>query len=824
LRVSPIYPAIALISAAALAFEIFLMRIFSIVQWHHYAYMIISVALLGFGASGTWVALRYVRGGVAPATPIVFHAAGFALSMPLSVFAAEIIPFNALEIVWNHRQWLHLAGIYVLALVPFWFASNAICVALASRRWPVARIYASDLAGAAAGAGLAVALLWWLPPAVTPYAASAAALAGALFAWAAVRPLERPGRIALAAAAVALFVLLVGAARTPLQPNPYKQLPQTLRIAGTEVVATRYSPLGQIDVVASPQIPFRHVPGLSLANVDEPPEQLGLFTDADALSAITRGEGGRGAHAYLEYVPAALPYELRERPRVLVIGVGGGEPVLRALHYGAAAIDAVELNPRIVELLRGPYREFSGAPLDRSVVDVHLEEGRSFIARSAAQYDLIEIAMAASSGSSGAGLQAVGEDYLHTIEAVGEYLRRLAPGGLLAMPRWARIPPRDGVKLFATLIEALEAADLDPASALVWLRGWQTQLLLAKRGAFTPAEIEEILAFCESRWFDVAWVPGGRQIDPNRFNLLPGPYFREAALALLGPERDAFIERYKFDVRPATDDRPYFHHFFRWRSFEELRAMPAQQGWAFVDLAYPILLATLVQAVLAALAFVIAPLLVFRRRLRGTMSIGLGAACPVGLYFVAVGFGFMFIEVAAIQKFTLYVGHPVYAASTVLVGFLVFAGAGSATLGHWGRGARRSRVTMVIGGIALLAVLLWELLPGVLGATLAAPLGVRVALTLALIAPLALVMGTPLSAALGRIEQAGAGLIAWSWGVNGSASVIGAVAATLVALHWGSSAVILIGAAMYATAAGLLFGSSVLGQPSSDFARSDSLR
>jgi len=799
-----IYVVIAMVSGAALALEILLMRLFSIVQWHHFAYMMISIALLGFAASGTFVALRFAHSRSQSIEALPFHAACFASSALLCFHLAQALPFNPLEIIWNHRQWAYLSLIYCLLLLPFFFASNCICLALLCRRWPTGYIYGADLAGAALGVMSLLLALWFVHPAHALLGVGAVAGMAAVLAYLHFGTATRATRGALIASVLAIGIAGVFAPHRSLHPSEYKSLPEILRIPGTAVIDERFSPAGLISIVRSTEVPLRHVPGLSLGNQVEPPEQLGAFIDADSLTPITRYRVGATDLGYLENVTDAVPYSLLQQPRVLILGSGGGASILQALHFGAGKIDAVELNLRLVELLIGPYANYSGNLSKDPRVRLHVAEARSYVSRSSDDYDLIQIPVLESFGSAGAGLRAIREDYIYTVEAVSEYLDRLAPGGMLALSHWVRLPPRDGIKLFATAVTALEQrGHTDPGSSLAWIRGWQTQLILIKNGALTEAERNTIRSFSESRWLDVAHLPGLGRSSVNRYNVLAEPYFHEAAQAILGNRRESFYDAYKFDVIPVHDGRPFFHHFFKWSLLRELAAMPARQGWAFLDLAYPILLATLAQAVIAGFVFVLLPLIVFRNRFRRVGTASRPSIARTGSYFLAIGFGFMFIEIAAIQKFTLYIGQPIYAAALVIGGFLIFAGIGSALIGRWESMVTRKQTLLILGSIPILAVCEWMLLPDLFGATLAMPAPVRWGFAMAAIAPLALLMGVPLPAALSRIPLEDGALAAWAWGVNGFASVLGAVLATLFAIHLGIFAVVVAASFFYLIAAGL---------------------
>ena len=788
--------AIALLSGAMLGLEVLLLRLFSIIQWHHFAYMIISLALLGYGVSGTFLAVagRWMQRWFVPL--FATNAALFGLTSVGSFLAAQHFTFNPLELLWDPAQPLRLSVTYVLFAVPFFFGANAVGLSFYRFGGRESRIYGADLLGAGTGALAVLVVLFVLAPPAALKIAGALGLAAAGLALMQGSPRTRRWAALPFAAAVA-FPALLPEAWTELRLSPYKGLSQALQVAGARVVDRRSSPLGEVTVLENRRIPFRYAPGLSLASPAEPPEQLAIFVDGGEAGVINRYDGAPQSVAYVDYLTSALPYHLTAEPRVLVLGVGGGTHVLQAVYHGAASIDAVELNPQIVDLVRRDFAAFAGDLYGRADVRVHVAEARSFVARGSGSYDVIQVPLLDAFGASAAGLQALNESYLYTVEALGALIGRLAPGGLLAITRWVDLPPRDGPKLFATAVSALEGMGAeDPGARLAWIRGWKTHTLVVKNGAFSPDDAARLAAFAEERSFDVNWVTGMALGQANRFNILDHPYFHEAAVALLGAQAGDYIARYKYAIAPATDDRPFFHNTFRWRLARELLALRGRGGLGLLGWGYPVLAATLAQA--AALTLLLVPLpLLFRGR--SGAPPGAVRKLRVLAYFAALGFAFLFIEMVFIQKFVLFLGHPTYAAAGVLATFLVFAGLGALSSSRFHR--RANPMLIPLAGIAALGLLYVWVLPPFLDAAAPLPALPRAALALLLIAPLGFWMGMPFPLGLARLGAAAPGLIPWAWAINGCASVLSAVLATMLAIHIGFTAVILLGVGLYGLAA-----------------------
>lgn len=807
--------AIGLVSAGALAYEVLLIRLFSIIQWHHFAYMAISIALLGYGASGSFLTLFQDRLRPRFTAAFALSAALFGVSAVAGFVVAERLPFNALAVIWEPQQLLYLPAYYLLFGMPFFCAAT--CVGLAFAVFPdhIGRVYRYDMLGAGIGAlGVVATLFWLFPPAALRLIGALGFLAAALSSRQ-ERDAKRSWRSAAYLVGAALVLAATPASWTALRFSEYKELEQALLIPGTEVVHEESSPLGLLTVIRSPLIPLRYAPGLSLNNAIEPPPQLGVFTDGGGLSPITAFDGRLEPLAYLDETSAALPYHLLERPQVLIIGAGGGADVLLALYHRAPRIDVVELNPQMVALVRKSFADFAGHLYDRPEVDVHLAEGRGFVAGSSERYDAIHLPLLDSFAAAGAGTVSLSESYVYTVEAFEDYLDHLRPGGFIAITRWLKLPPRDSLKLFATALTALERMGVAGAEQrLALIRSWSTTTLLIKNGVLSATEIAKIRAFAEERSFDLAYYPGMGREEANRYNRLDQPYFFDGATALLGPERASFLARYKFDVSPATDDRPYFFDFFKWQALPELLERRTLGGAALLDWGYLILLSTLVQGVVLSLLLILAPLRLYRANVAPSADRGRVAA-----YFLTIGLAFLFVEIASIQHFILFLSHPIYATAVVLCGFLVFAGLGaglSPRLATWatrqgaaatttGRCAalrlRFGALDLAIGGIVVVALLYLFLLPPLFRLLVALPDAPKVAIALLLIAPLAFCMGMPFPLALSRVATSAPGLVPWAWGVNGCASVLSAILATLLAMNVGFTCVMLIAIALYLVAA-----------------------
>ncbi|MBX3027360.1 hypothetical protein KF840_20875 [bacterium] len=768
--------AVGLLAAAVMLVEIALTRIFSFTIWHHFAFMVLSVALLGFAVSGVVLALapqlrEHPLGGAA------WCAAGFAAAVLAAVGLVTHVPFDPTRLAVERAQLAYLVLTYAVLVVPFTLAGLAIVLLLTAFAASVHRLYASDLIGAGLGCMLVVALIGWLgADGVIWAAAAAAALAAALLR----AEVERRG------AARCLVLPLLAVVSLPLapqvlaiRPGPGKGLSQFLdreRFPDARVVHTEWNAIARVDVVensgtvrwtANPQ-----------AGVPLPP-QVQIVIDGDAATPIVSPDSETAGQSFLDYMlPSAAAQVFRPR-RALIIGAGGGVDVLVALRNGAEQVTAVEVNPAIAALMTGPYAARTGELFARPAVRLHVAEGRAFVRRTSDRFDVIQLSFVDTWAASASGAYSLAEAYLYTVEAFTDYLAHLTDDGVLTLTRWLWSPPRETLKLCTVAAAALRRLGVaDPARHIVVLSLGRLGNVLVKRTPFTAADLAALQQVAAARQFGFLYAPGAA--GENEFTSFLG-----------AADPDAWIARYPYDVTPAVDDRPFFFQFGRWRD-----ANPFGAGWGDSMLALSgrlVLLATLGQAVVLSALLLIAPLALQRRR---------GPRHRLGgviVYFAAIGVSFMLLEVSLMQRLTLFLGHPVYATACVLAALLVAGGLGSACAGPLTRGGARLR--LICAAIAALAIAYGALLPMVLAAALPYTLPARLAVAAGLLLPLGFLLGIPFPAAVASLTaQRAAPLIGWAWAANGCASVLGPLLAVLIAMEVGFAAVAWIAALGYGLA------------------------
>jgi len=794
------------VSASVLAYEILLMRMLSIGQWHHVVYMVISMALLGYGAAGSllFVLIEPVRKRTD--LWLIALAGATAVSFSLAFGLSQKIGLDPLQLVWQWSQWWNMLLTYVIMALPFFFAGGVVGIILTAAGEQAHRMYAVDLFGAGAGVIAVVPALYLAPPWDLIPALGILVLGGGLLCGL-FRGKGTAAVLSVIASMGALALVQVSLAPRP-KIHHTKELPMTLALPDARIQATRFGPMGMIHVVGSRMI--RDFPGLSLlyglqspGKGDVLPEQKAIFLDAGRLGPITRFTGALDSLELLDFTTMALPYHIRDPERVLVVGGGGGMDVLLGLRHHTPSIAVLENNRQVLDLLLGPFADFSGHLYSRPQVQPVAREARQFFRGTRSAYDLISLSLLDSPATSSGGLHSASESYLYTAEAFQEYLSHLTEGGILCITRWLKLPPRDSLRVIATAVKALKGMGLSgaPGKHLFFIRSWKTTTILVSRRPFNPEEILRATRFCEKRGFDLAFYAGMRADQANRYDVQDFPQYYEGAKALCGPGAGTFLQDYLFDVSPTTDDRPYFSHFFRWDKAMTLFTHLQREWLPMVELGYVFIVATLLQALLAGGVLILAPLF-FLWRVRRSHAPGRarpGDVLSSILYFGLIGLAFMLLEMALLPQYTLLLSHPVYSAALVVGTLLVFAGWGS--LRVKGFQSRSPRFLW----IPVLVIALWVGVHSITGGalfgwTLAKTLWVRVAVGIGLLSVLAFFLGWPFPWGLRLLAKRFPGLVPWAWGVNGCASVVGAVLGKFLAINLGFRNVMAIACLLYVLA------------------------
>lgn len=761
-------------SLASLAYELALVRIFSISLWYHFAFMVISVAMLGIGASGSvlslWPTMRDIR--LVPWCSLLLG-----ITIPLSYLIANSIPFDPARISWDWMQ-LFSIGLYSLVLsMPFFCFGLMVSITYSNLSHASSRIYAADMIGAATGSLLTLWLMYGRGPEQAVFMVAILPLLTLL-----VSAKKTIKLLSLVFIALNCAVLFTNPQVAHPRISPYKPLSLALQFPGAKHLQTYYSPYSRVDVFQSPAVRF--APGLSLRYLENLPEQTGVAVDAGGISAMT-DERNRNRLAFIDYLPASLPYALSPKQDVLLLEPGGGLPVLIAKYHGAVNVYSVQTDPLVIRAVQNYAQQFSSSLYNEKT---WYGLGRAWLASQGNTFDIIDISNMGAMPHAAFGFA---EDYRFTVEAFESYLERLKPDGFLMINLFILPPPRTELRLIANIAAAAERLGIKTFPGhIAIVRSWDSLTLLIKKSALTKDDIKKIIRFARDKKFDLTYYPGIKPKESNVYIRMPGNEYFDAFQNLIDPKtRPQFIRDSVFDIQPIYDDGPFFHYHLKLENIRTIYRMMGEKWQYFIEEGYllPILF---VQLVFIAALLILLPLLNLKKNIAGCT---IRTRLLTLVYFGSLGLGFMFVEVSYIQKMILFLGNPPYAMSTVIIGMLFGSGTGSLL---------SERITWLRNHWAVLAlaafiVLSSLCLPAIIHTMLKYSLPAKIALSLCIVLPPGFLMGIPFPLGLSHLGKQSPALIPWAWAMNGCCSVLAPVLAIMIALSAGFSMVIFAGAMFY---------------------------
>jgi spermidine synthase len=767
---------LGLASFAALLLELSLTRLFSVVLFYHFAFLAISVALLGLGAGGVFAYL--FKAQLRRFSTRELAARLCAVNSILIPVVLEIVLHErvALTVTWKNS--LHLTELYLASAVPFFVTGFLFSLVFSRETWRVTRLYAADLCGGSLACIAVVPLLNWFGGPNT-VVVSAIAMAAAAIVWS-----ETSGdRKAAVSVAVILTVLVA--------VNHSNRLIDVLYAKG---------------MFRDPAwVEFARWNALSRVEVDRQGQAKAIVIDADASTYIMNCDLAHWHDTEWENdlmsAPPALANVLRPRGDFAIIGPGGGVDVLRAVANGSPSVTGIEINPIIATtIMRERYAAYAQHLYERPEVHIHVSDGRSYLRSTPQQFDVVQMTLVDTWASTSAGAFALSENNLYTVEAFREYFEHLKPDGMIAITRWEFRQPREALRVVAVAMQALHSLGVaNPAGYfIVASQGALNEdgipvVVLAKKSAFTAEELAAARAQSQKyTQLKMIYPPlDSSQAESNPF-----------ADLIASNDPEGFAQRYAYNVSPVTDNAPFF--FFTLKPSQILGQQGIERAidWK-VNLGVLVLLMVLVISIVSVAVFLILPLALRKNR---------HSPFPL-FYFVAVGLGYILVEIAFIQRFVLFLGHPTYALTVVIFLLMLSSGAGSLVSRRWLAGFERIWMPLVL--VVLAIVLDTFLLPRVLPAWVGLRFPYRLAISGLLLAPLGFAMGMPFPSGLRALTDLyhpnknphapnEENAVEWAWAMNAAASVLGSVLAMVIAIQFGLTITLACGAAAYLLALLLL--------------------
>ena len=766
---------IALLTLSVLMLELSLTRLFSATMYYHYAFMAISVALFGSGASGVFIYIIQKRVNLErTGTWLSVMSVLFAIS---TVFALYVILSHPLTFETGMENYYRLARIYGATALPFFFAGSAVTIAIMRYAKEISKLYLFDLAGAALGCLLLIPVLNAIGAIDTVLLiATLAGVSAVVFSFA-----QGGGQTAKALSVV--ITLAAGFGLYYNQNNNVFAITRSKGFLENQVLFSKWNSFSRITVEGD----FK--------------TGVEIKIDADAATGISKDAGNSAIHQDVKAGMPALVHQLKKDANVLIIGPGGGNDVMVSRVFNQRHTTGVEINPIIANdvMSSEPFKSFSGSIYQQPDVTLVVDEGRSYIRNSNQQFDIIQATMVDTWAATAAGAFALSENNLYTVEAFTDYVSHLNDDGMLTMTRWYFEPPDQLLRVLTLTRQMMSEMNIsNPDRHVMLIRDARSgdertpATYIFKKSEFTDEEVRIVEREAQANGYSLLYTPLTR----------PDNVFTKMVEAKDPAE---VWNAFPTNVEPTWDNNPFFFNSLRLSQLKDV--VDGSNEWKKTNLGTFILFGLFGITAAMVIAFILGPLVIVRgKELRTGTKKKLSHLC----YFACLGAGFIIVEVAMIQKFILFLGHPVYSLAVVLFSVLAFSGVGSFLSGR----IEDERLTKVLPkllvGLVVLVGIYILVIPPIFYGLVGLPHPARIAIAVVLLAPLAMVMGMPMPIGIRILAREASEIIPWAWGVNGATSVMGSVAALSIAIVTGFNQALLIGAALYLIAIAFVSRGSVV--------------
>lgn len=786
---------IGIVSFLSLFYESLLIRILGISQHYHFAFLIISLALLGFGASGSFM-LVFPLNRVRIEQGVMLISLCFILCVGIAYVAVNSIPFDAYMIAWELRQYLYLVVLLICLTLPLFCAGLLLIFVFRKLPESVSILYAANLVGS----GIGTLCAPWVTGMLGVFGSVLSCIGFGLLVVLPITSTIKSGKNRIVTKSVIGFIILLVFSGVVLNAkrnlthklalevtvSPYKAISTVLNYPGARVVWGRWTDLERVDIVESDGI--RSLAGMSYVSSLVPPAQFGLLTNGNNVQPIIADIN--------DFIPVApflmesLVYRLVPDANVLILKPGGGLAVVQALLGDASEITAVFENPYIPQAIDDILEDNF---LEMRNVNQVIANPRVFLSQSKTNYDIVVIPLSESYHPVTNGSFSLVEEYLYTLESFQSLYAHLQPSGILVVTRWLQVPPSESLKMLALLMDSYNNQIGVPfEDALVAYRGMQTMTILVKPAGWSRNELDLIRKFASELHFDFVWLPDVKANEVNQWSKFPQPYYYDAVRGLLGAEdRNAYYQNYPYRISPPRDKQPFFFHFYKWTQIPSIFVTAGKLWQPFGGSGY-LLLFLLLFSVLFICGLLMLPPIVVQRFNTGGQNLRSQVSTLWLIYFGLIGAGYITLEVPLIQQFILPLEHSIYAFAICVFILLLGSGIGSVLI--------HTRVSNIL--VVCVIITLYAFSIACWGSKLADWLLqfrflVRFGLIFLVITPLAILMGMAFPSGMNFVNKYSLGAAPWLWAINGFASVLFSIVSILIAIEIGYHAVFGMAAILY---------------------------
>ena len=798
-----IYAGTFLLAFGMLALEITLTRILSVTSWYHLAFFAVSTAMLGMTAGATTVYLYPKRFcGENLHENLARACLRFSLAVPLALVVLCLTPMILCKSIMSLFAML---GIAAACSLPFYFAGIAVTLVLTKCKLPIGRVYASDLIGASMGCLLVLGGLEVMDaPSLVLLCGSIGALAGFVFAW------THPQR-KLRTASLIVFALLGLAAvvnsRSPALVRPL-------------IVKDRIEPASRYDIekwnsfsriaVYPVTRGQPHLWGPSPVTPNETINQRLLNIDGDAATTMREYRTDADIE-HLRYDVVNIAHYLRPHGAACIIGVGGGRDVQSALLFGHSPVLGIELNPIFIHLLENQYRQFANIA-DRPEVTLVVDEARSYLSRHDAKFSFLQMSLIDTWASTGAGAMTLSENALYTVEAWKLFIDRLSDDGVFTVSRWygEENLGETGRLVSLAVTTLLQEGVSRPSDHLALVTQGKCATLILSRQPFSKEDNEKLVETCIRLQFSLAASPVKTADHPVLRGILSSRSLEEL---------QANTQSFQLRLDAPTDEDPYFFNMLRLAGIPHFlkyghaglldlgkqesrtdRVEGESSKPAGIQVGNLYATFTLIGLILALAVMTFATILVpliLGGRIGETDDRQPSILWAGAFYFSLIGCGFMLLEIAMIQRLSVFLGHPVYALGVLLFAFILSTGVGSFI-------SERLPLTrlpwaLLFPAVACAAILATRIVLGILTTQMVpAPMSTKIVVSIAAIFPVGIVLGFFFPAGMRFVRSIHPQETPWYWALNGIFGVLSSAFAVFISIFLGISVNFYLAAGCYA--------------------------
>lgn len=803
------YYGIFFTALATLMYEILLTRIFSVTMGYHFAFMAVSIAMFGMTAGAMLV---FFRANYFTAERLPRWSLLFSITIILSFLFHLYIPFRHDLTIWGI---LIVGATYTAISVPFVFSGIVVCLVLASFTKHVGKLYAADLIGAGLGCMLVV---WALDYTGGPASVFIAAFLAGLGAFAFMpsrrdaETLEKTTLPALVLYLVAIGIFAAIGSYLAIEHEPLIRLKWVRGEPEEKSIYEEWNSFSRINITGDTNEyvkPF----GWGLSSTFDSTKrvkQLMMNVDAHSTTVLTGFSGDSSQLEHLKYDVANVVHYLRNGSDIAVIGSGGGRDILTAILFKQRTVLGLEINEEMVKAVNGSFGNFTGHLDKYPQVTFVADEARSYLTRLDKKFDAIQLTVIDNWSATSSGAFVLTENALYTLESWKILFEHLKPDGVLSVTRYYRDIPSEIYRLAALSAGTLKDMGVqDPSGNIIVIKNnphdtsierRSTGTILSSPNAFSKTDLDTLKAVCDRMKFEIIYPV----VDRNSFR--PDSVF--ATLAS-GKDINEFTNNFPVDISPPTDDSPFFFFMLRLKDMFN-RPLHHEFDMSFNLKAVFILFSVLAVVVFLSVVCIILPLIIKSKKKPlpgGVPKETWVDSRALLLYFACIGFGFMLIEISQIQRFNIFLGHPVYSLSVSLFALLISTGIGSYMLSfprkRESSSIASSGVYSRLGILLIFLIIFGTLTPHLIDFFRASSTPIRITIAALSLFPIGLFMGTafPLGIKIASVKSES--LIPWLWGINGAMSVVASVVAVLIGMTLGIKAAYWTGFGCYVIAVGM---------------------